>query len=295
MLMSATTLTAWAQVPITIPNASFESPVTVFAFPDADEWDETGPVGESPQLPGVIDTLDTGVFFNSPVDENGLPSPFFITNGDGMQIAFIGADDASTIAFFQQLDATYEVGGTYTLNLLVGESFFFPPLTYNPNDPPPPDPDPALLEVSLYYADTNGAKITIAQHIVSTDELPDGPNNGVLLLDVSTTGATVQAADAWSSVPIGVMIRPVLGLSGVWNLDYARLEVNCTTGIIGDADFDGDVDSADHAAFTRCMTGPQSGVRPASCQPCEFARLDANGDNDLDLRDYAVFMGNFGG
>jgi hypothetical protein len=286
---------AHGQVPIEIPNGSFENPATVFAFPDADEWDETGPVGEDPQLPGVVDTLDTGVFFNSPVDGEGQPSPFFIPNGDGLQIGFIGADDASTIAFFQELPEVYEVGGTYTVNLLVGESFFFPPLTFNPNDPnPPPDPDPALLELSLYYTSGSGDKIVVTDRIVSAEEMPDGPSAGLLLVDVATTGMSVQASDAWAGAPIGVMIRPVLGLSGVWNVDHARLAVTCATGTPGDADLDGDVDLADHAALAGCLTGPQNTDRPTGCPPCAYARLDADGDDDIDLRDFAELMERFG-
>ncbi|MCB9867464.1 MAG: hypothetical protein H6816_12630 [Phycisphaerales bacterium] len=273
---------------IVIPNASFEGPQTFFAYPEADAWDESGPVGEDPQLPGVVDTLDTGVFFNSPVLEGGAPSPYYITNGDGAQIGFIGADDASTIAFFQQLDVAYEVGGTYTLNLLVGESFFFPPLTYNPNDPnPPANPDPALLAVSLYYLGTNGAAVTVAERIVSADEMPGPPNQGVLLVDVGTTGAPVTAGDPWAGAPIGVMIRPLDGLAGVWNVDLARLSVSCSTGATGDADLDGDVDLTDYVALTQCLAGPGTTAPPDGCPPCAFARLDTDADGDVDLHDAA--------
>jgi len=286
---------AGALAAIPIPNASFEAPQTFFAWPDAEEWEESGPVSEDPQLPGVVDTLDTGVFFNSPVDGEGQPSPFFITNADGMQVAFMFADDASTIAFYQELATPFEVGGTYTVNLLVGESLFFPPLTYNPNDPnPPPDPDPALVAVSLYYVDALGAKVHLAERIVSADEMPDGPNTGVLLVDVSTTGAEVHFADAWAGAPIGVMIRPVLGESGVWNLDHARLAVDCAIGVAGDTDLDGDVDNVDFAMFADCLGGPGAGALPDGCPPCAFERVDADADGDVDLVDFAEFARNFG-
>ncbi|MCB9849118.1 MAG: hypothetical protein H6817_00265 [Phycisphaerales bacterium] len=278
----------WAVTAIDVPNASFENPQTFFVWPDADDWDETGPVGEDPLLPGVVDTIDTGVFFNSPVDEGGQPSPFYITNADGFQLAFISADDASTIAFFQELETPYEVGGTYTVELLVGEGYFFPPLSYNPNDPPPPNPPPAVLELSLYYADTNGAQIVIADRIISADEMPGPPNEGTLLLNVGTTGEAIASLDAWAGRPIGVLVRPVLGLSGNWNIDLARVSVSCDIGIPGDADFDGDVDLADHDAFVRCVTGPNGSSRPAECAPCEYERLDADSDGDVDLRDYAA-------
>lgn len=280
---------AQAAADIPIPNASFENPTTFFAYPDADTWDESGPVGEDPQLPGVSDTLDTGVFFNSPFLEGGVPSPYYIANSDGNQIGFIGAADASTIAFFQVLPTRYETGARYTLNLLVGESFFFPPLTYNPNDPnPPPSPPPALLAVSLFYVDSSGARSIVAERIVSAAEMPSGADKGVLLVDVGTTGAPVASGDAWRGAPIGILIRPVLGLAGVWNVDHARLAAACSVETAGDVDLDADVDLADQQAFARCFSGPGATTRPEACQPCEFERLDADFDGDVDLYDQAV-------
>jgi hypothetical protein len=104
----------------------------------------------------------------------------------------------------------------------------------------------------------------------------------------------VLAADAWAGAPIGVMIRPVLGLSGVWNVDHARLTVTCALGAPGDVDLDGDVDSVDYATFERCLNGPGGIERPPGCYPCAFERLDADHDGDLDLGDFAAFARGFG-
>lgn len=286
---------AWAQVDLTVANPSFEAPQTFFAYPDAEEWEETGPVSEDPQLPGVKDTLDTGVFFNSPVDGEGNPSPFFVTNADGNQLGFIFAKDDDDIAFFQQLADPYEVGAAYTFNLLVGESFFFPPLTYNPNKPdPPPDPDPALIAIRLYYVDKTMQHVVIGERIVSADEMPDGPDSGVLLVNMAATTGFAQPADPWVGEPIGIEIRPVDGLSGVWNLDLARVSVDCgPLGAPGDANLDGQITIDDHAALIACLTGPGESGRPGGCPPCAFSRLDTDGDGNLDLRDFAAMARDF--
>lgn len=280
---------------IAVPNASFEAPVTFFAYPDAAVWVEWGPVGESPELPGVMDTLDTGVFFNSPFVEGGAPSPYYISNAEGAQLGFIGANAELGLAFYQILDARYEAGATYTLSLGVGESFFFPPLTYNPNDPnPPADPDPALLGIGLLYGSGETLLGPVMSRLVSTDDMPDGPNQGVLLAEISTTGFAVTTADPWYGRQIGVGIQPLLGLSGVWNVDAVRLTVECTLGASADSDLDGDVDLVDLAALIRCTTGPGETERPAGCQVCEYARLDGDADGDVDLRDAAALTRHWG-
>ncbi len=290
---------ALGQTSIPVPNHSFEMPGTFFAFPDADIWEETGPVGSDPRLPGVVDTLDTGVFFNSPVDQEGLPSVFFITNADGIQLAFLGALDNADIAFFQQLADPYESNASYTLRVDVGESFFFPPLTFNPNDPnPPPNPDPALLSLRLFYEDDAMQKVTLAERVVSADELPNGADAGVLLVEfsaISPTTTSFPIVDPAVGNSIGIDIRPSVGLSGVWNLDNVRVEVTCNpVSPADDADVDGDVDLDDYAMFSECVSGAQDMTRPTNCPPCAFDRLDGDHDGDVDLHDYGRFAVMFG-
>lgn len=276
---------AYAAVDIAIFNPSFESPQTTFAFPDATDWDETGPISEDPQLPGVIDTLDTGVFFNSPVDAEGMPSPFFIPNADGMQLGFIGAVDNTDIAFFQELDAPYEVGAKYTLLLDVGTSSFLPPRIFSSSDPP-------LLAVRLYYDESPSSRIVVAQRLVSLDEMPENTN----LIEFATTTGFLDVSTNAIGENIGVEIRPFAGEFGNWNLDNTRLSADCGTGVaFGDVDADGDVDLTDYAVVAECMTGPQNGPAPASCPPCAFERSDSDADDDVDLRDIAIFLSGFTG
>lgn len=58
-------------------------------------------------------------------------------------------------------------------------------------------------------------------------------------------------------------------------------------GLLGDFDFDGDVDLTDYHSFALCMRGPASGLT----QSCENRDLDA--DADADLRDFLTFQDNF--
>jgi len=276
---------AYAAVNITILNHSFESPQTTFAFPDATDWDETGPISEDPQLPGVVDTLDTGVFFNSPVDSMGMPSPFFIPNADGMQLGFIGAVDNSDIAYFQELDAPYEVAAKYTLLLDVGTSSFLPPRIFSSSDPP-------LLAVRLYYDESPSSRVIVTQRLVSLDEMPENTN----LIEFAATTGFLDVSSSAVGENIGVEIRPFAGEFGNWNLDNARLSADCGTGFaFGDVDADGDVDLTDYAVVAECVTGPQNGPAPASCPPCAFERSDSDADGDVDLRDVAVFLSGFTG
>ena len=55
---------------------------------------------------------------------------------------------------------------------------------------------------------------------------------------------------------------------------------------MGDTDLDGDVDGADYAIFAGCMGGPAAEPVPPS--PCLEA-FDFDGDQDVDLEDYAEF------
>lgn len=272
---------ALAQVPIDVPNYSFELPQTSFATGDADVWQETGP--------GVL-TLDTGVFFNNPVDSSGEPSEVFIRNATGEQLAFIFSVEGEDIAFFQVLDATCEVGAMYEVRVDVGESFTQPPLTYNPSDPnPPPNPDPALLGLRLFYVPSGGGRATLVERVVSADEMPNGDDFGVLLVDLGTTSEPLSADHPAIGRPLGVEIYPVLGFAGTWTLDNVRVSVDCLgDNPVGDADASGLVDLRDAAALQNCFT--DSGGDPsASCDFCTANRLDADADTDIDLDDVAAF------
>lgn len=59
----------------------------------------------------------------------------------------------------------------------------------------------------------------------------------------------------------------------------------------GDLDGDGDVDTADHAAFALCLGGPQvADAGATACSPQNFIDADFDGDGDVDLADGAVLQ-----
>ena len=60
--------------------------------------------------------------------------------------------------------------------------------------------------------------------------------------------------------------------------------------VFGDFDGDEDVDLTDYATFSGCMTGPNGGPVDAGC-----ALGDFDCDGDLDLNDFAAFQEAFAG
>jgi hypothetical protein len=73
-------------------------------------------------------------------------------------------------------------------------------------------------------------------------------------------------------------------------LDQVSIDTRCVSGpVTGDFDGDEDVDLVDYAWFQRCFTG--SGVTPTpECQVC-----DLDEDEDVDLTDFFSFQSNLNG
>lgn len=84
------------------------------------------------------------------------------------------------------------------------------------------------------------------------------------------------------------------------NLDPQVAEVTILIGNVstGDANADGVVNLSDHAVLAACMTGPcpSGGCKvPLYSSQNACGVLDADGDGDVDLKDEAVFQGEFDG
>lgn len=203
---------------VNVPNDSFEQDAVLSFYPDAAIWEETGPVAEDPQLPGVVDSLDTGIFRNYQFDQSG-PLPYYITNAAGDQLGFIGADHTRNIAYFQSLSESFQAGSAYDLTVAVGASWFFPPLAINPNDPPQVDPGPASLALRLYYESQPGTRQTIAETLVHADQV-----QSTQLTDFNVSLPALATASPAVGKPIGIEIAPHFGVSGFWNLDNVRLQ-----------------------------------------------------------------------
>lgn len=195
---------------VAVPNGSFESPPTTFAFPAIDDWQ---------QVPLDFFAPVSGVFSN-------VPPP--IDNADGSQVAFLFATNGATIFVdYDAVDwqtathvfnATYEVGKSYTFTIGVigGTNLAIPML------------EGTTLQLGMYYRNDLGGMVTIASTtITNSGSLFPSPFH---LVDFQVQLPVVQATNAWAGRHIGLQVLsttdPELQSSGYWDLDNVRL----TTG-----------------------------------------------------------------
>lgn len=106
---------------------------------------------------------------------------------------------------------------------------------------------------------------------LAPESLIDVPTGDRLLTEIAAIEVLIQDAD-----------NPPTSL-GRWYVDYLRV-TEPPTGVMGDADNDGDVDNDDYAILVSCHWGPNA-VPPGGC-----ARSDLNGDTDVDLIDYSILQ-----
>ena len=199
---------------IVVPNNSFESPVTPYADPRIDFWQQT---------PDWTNTA-SGLF------SNFIPGTPPIDNCDSNQVAYVFA--APGVAIFQDYDstdwlnpaplhafpATYETGKTYTLTvgLIGGGGGMSPGSTF---------------QISLYYRDAASNLVTIAATMVTnTPQL--FPTN-THLVDFQVELPAVKPSDAWAGRHIGIELTagPELS-SGYWDLDNVRLTATATPALV---------------------------------------------------------------
>jgi len=180
---------------IPVANHSFEFPVTDYAIPDANDWDEMD-IDPSSQ--------NTGVFANYPGDA-------YIVNADANQVAFLIAMQGN--AFQQELPEVYQVGKSYQLTIAVGISFYSPP--EGPEDP---------LELAFFYKDKNQQTKDIA--VLS---VPFERRSATYLDDFTLSLPKVQPGYGWAGKNIGIAIRGTSDLGGAWIFDNVRVQVYPST------------------------------------------------------------------
>ena len=211
---------------ITIPNASFESPLAPteypYAMPDMDAWQKSPqPDGYDPSQNNDTPWEDLmGTFFN-------LPYPgVFIDDSDGIQAAFLFA--LPEVAIFQDYDsiggtnttpshafnATFNVNRAYLLTVGVMGSVYGNPPLY----------EGATVQLSLYYRDASSNMVTVAAATItnSADLFPTNTH----LVDFSVYVPGVLPTDAWAGQHIGVQIASTVSTNlsgGYWDLDNVRL------------------------------------------------------------------------
>jgi hypothetical protein len=190
---------------ITVPNGSFELPLTAYADPMVDYWEQNPP----------YTFQATGVFSNQAASD-----PTYIHNIEGQQAAFIA--NAPTVGISldytsvdwtnrtQQFQSRYEVGKAYDLSVgVIGGGGGAPP--------------GAQLTVALYYRDAASNKVVIAQRIVTNSlaTFPDKTN----FVDFTARLAGVKPTDAWAGKYIGIQIVDTSGAPslGYWDVDNVRV------------------------------------------------------------------------
>lgn len=192
---------------IPVPNGSFESPTPTPPFPvttDVDFWqDEPQPIWFDPDGFGFTWDQTTGAFPNPPEGNPGR-----ITNMDGAQGGYILALDGTGMS--QELEATYEVGLSYTLTVGMASSSSQPLADGN------------TFELSLYYLDALDALVTVASTPI-TYNITEFPTL-TEFVDFSVNLGEVQGGDAWAGENIGIRLRSTSGTGAAWDLDNVRLQ-----------------------------------------------------------------------
>ncbi len=266
LLILATVLAACTNVlcaeTIYIPNASFESPQTIFASPDIDFWQEAPTPWWYDETGGYMWTQLTGVFLNVPPED-----PSHIDNCDGDQAVWLFAVPEAEL--FQDLNDVFEVGHAYnlTVGIIGGGGGML---------------DGVPIEIRLYYRDAEENRVTIGATTYTYDI-----NIGLVkhFIDVQLDIPQVQMSDQWVGKNIGVQLVSMLTLAdldpetgragGFWDLDNVRLTSSTPT-----ADFTGDsfVNFEDFAIMAQQWLS------------CIDATADLSGDGCVDMQDVSVFV-----
>ena len=212
--------------PLSLPNASFESPIapriSPYAGPDMDYWQK------SPQPTWY----DPSTNYNTPWDYlmgtfYNVPFPgLLIDNCDGSQAAFLFA--VPEVAIFQDYDS---ISGTNTTPSHAFDAHFNTNCAYTLTvgviggvSGAPPLFEGATLRLSLYYRDAASNMVMVAATTV-TNSAQLFPSN-THFVDFSVYVPGVRASDAWAGQNIGVQIAstvPFDKAGGYWDLDNVRL------------------------------------------------------------------------
>ncbi|UCG47414.1 MAG: hypothetical protein JSU94_18230 [Phycisphaerales bacterium] len=246
---------------IDIPNASFESPDTLFADPSIDFWQEAPTPWWYDESGGYLWTQLTGVFLNLPPED-----PSHIDNCDGDQAVWLFA--LPEVELFQDLNDVFEVGRAYHLvvGIIGGGGGML---------------DGVPIEIRLFYRDAENNKVTVGATTHTYDI-----NTGVVthFIDVPLDVREVQISDPWAGKNIGVQLVSTLTLAdldpetgragGFWDLDNVRL-----TSSAPNADFSGD-------SFVNFKDFAIMGEQWLSCTD---ATADLTQDGCVDMPDVSVF------
>jgi hypothetical protein len=204
-----------AAEPIAIPNGSFESPAVPFASPFVDAWQQS-PLVDTNDLSTEV----TGLFINQPPSD-----PTHIDNCDGSQCAFLFA--LPQTALFQDYDSVdYTSVPTHAFNAVFepGKGYALTVAVLGGTNLSIPMQEGTTLELSLYYRDSGGNKVTVAATSVTNSGAVF--TNGTHFVDYQVYVPTVLATDPWAGKHIGVQMLSTVAfelMGGYWDIDNVRL------------------------------------------------------------------------
>jgi hypothetical protein len=202
---------------IYVPNYSFELPNigtnSPYAAPVFDDWVfAPQPAYYDPtNFGGPWEDL-AGTFYNLPDFTNSAgTNNTYIFNCDGVQAAFFFA--LPQVGISQVLDATYDVGKTYTMTVgLIGGGGGMT--------------NGSTFELNLYYLDgTNMVTVGSATVTNTTAAFPTDTE----FVDFSVQVPEVQATNAWAGQNIGIQLLATPdpynpgAWGGFWDVDNVRL------------------------------------------------------------------------
>ncbi len=209
--------------PVTVPNGSFESPELPFVAPYAstniDQWQKPAqPSWYDPrQFSGAPWDSLMGEFYNVP-----FPGQF-IDNCDGRQAAFLFA--VPETGLFQDYDTVFGTNTTpsheFNAKFNVGSSYDLSVGVIGGGGGMQPG---ATLQLSLYYRDAGGNRITVASTSI-TNSLELFPTN-THFVDFLVHVPAVQQTDPWAGENIGIQMLSTAGFDlagGYWDLYNVRL------------------------------------------------------------------------
>lgn len=219
---------------ISVPNASFESPVTPFVSTQIDAWQKAPKPAWYDETGGFFWDQLVGLFKNTPAG-----SADHIENCDGAQAIWLFA--VPEVALFQDydsvdwndpspshaFDARFEVGKSYRLTVGVigtGGNML----------------EGVPLEIGLYYRDADGDPAIVASTTVTNSAAVFPDRNH--FVDFAVQVPTVQVGDAWAGQHIGVRFLSTVSAAmqgGFWDLDNVRLAASSPPTLSGPAVADG--------------------------------------------------------
>ena len=209
------------ETPVVVPNGSFETPTTTYAWPPIDFWQKTPKPADFDESQGYPWAAEVGLFLNNPAG-----SPDYIVNCDLRQALYLFSYPG--VGLFQDYDS---IGSTSTTPDRRLDVLFEPNHSYRLTVGIIGGPGSQLmhgttLQLELYYREANTNLVTVASNVIShsVNVFPDH----VHFQDFAVETRVVEAGDAWAGKHLGIRLLSTTThdlLGGYWDLDNVRLTI----------------------------------------------------------------------